>query len=103
MPSLESSGNSKFPTLIPASNYEHSSVAYIDLDLPPPSSDLSDPFSPKALANSQRSRGSVNGGRISGESNSGTAYKKIDFVRTEAFNRTRHIVEEKYNKDQEQS
>lgn len=86
LPSVESSG--KFPTMIPASNYEHSSVAYIDLDLPPPKSgsiSSQDDFRDRA--------------RTETANDASTAYKKIDFMKTKAFNDTRQTVEQKY-KDQ---
>ena len=104
MPPLEStSSNGKFRTMIPADNFEHPSIAYIDLDLPPSSDPqegsygmMLDPFSPDSLPRRSRRKDSCDGGR----GDSGTAYKKIDFVKTEAFNRTRHNVEEKYSKEQ---
>lgn len=85
--------------MIPADVYEHSSIAYIDLDLPKGSSltstpndvtakRLKDPFSPDSVDSCLES------------SNSGTAYKRIDFTKTNALSETRNKVEEKYNKEQ---
>ena len=35
MPSLNSTEGGKYPTMIPAGHFEHPSISYIDLDLPP--------------------------------------------------------------------
>ncbi len=91
MPSVESSG--RFPTLIPAGEFEHPSLAYIDLDLPDPSSSRSRSRSATAAFPGAPSSDVVK------SSSSSTAYKSIDFLKTEAFNRTRHKVEEKYKKE----
>jgi len=70
------------PILIPASTYEQSSVAYIDLDLPAPSHV---PPTPSVASSSALA-----------DEDACTAYKKIDEVRTKAFNKTRNKVEERY-------
>ncbi len=82
MPSVESAGG-HLPTMIPAKKYEQAaSIAYIDLDLPPPASDDSSKISNvKSSAASEQ-------------------YHSIDFNRTEAFNKTRHKAEEKYKKNE---
>ena len=117
MPSLS---NSQYPPImIPADSHDRPSIAYIDLDLPPPAtprpSDLSaengvlassSASSRGRLASSASSSAaaashmSPAGGGAPNNNSSSTAYKSIDFVRTEAFNRMRHTVEEKYNQNQ---
>ena len=79
--------------MIPANNYEHSSISYIDLDLPPPKSET--------LSSSSEDRGLDFRSRPEADAEDpGTAYKKIDFVKTQAFNTTRQTVEEKYKTKQ---
>ena len=39
MPSLNSTEGGKYPTMIPAGHFEHPSISYIDLDLPPANAD----------------------------------------------------------------
>lgn len=104
MPSVESSG--KFPTLIPAGQFEHPSLAYIDLDLPKTAAaDRGTPLTqPRTRTVPRTATSALAPGAtlptVSPSANSSsTAYKSIDFVRTEAFNRTRHKVEEKYKKE----
>ena len=106
LPSLESSGAVK-PPMIPASNFEHPALHYIDIDLPASS------ISPASAQHQHHVRNKFDFGMTSPPTGSGpppgstaaqeasTAYKKIDFVKTEAFNRTRNKVLEKYNKEQE--
>ena len=117
MPSFESQGNTKHPMMIPAGTFEDGSVSYIDLDLPPPSEGLMDSPNPHIGHNFVDSSSvsnagsSINGRKMSSNSAvttlsdtagnpNHTAYKKIDFVKTEAFNRTRNTVEQKYNQEQ---
>ena len=99
MPSVESSG--KFPTLIPAGQFEHPSLAYIDLDLPDPQGSVATSAG-GAVRSRSRSQGTAAATSATAKpssSSSSSAYKSIDFVKTEAFNRTRHKVEEKYKKE----
>jgi len=81
MPSLQQSTGGKWdPLMIPAHDMRDQAVQYLDLDLP-----MIDPsFSETGVQV-----------RNSDES---TVYKTVDFIKTEAFNRTRQKVEEyKYN------
>ena len=100
LPPLEST-DSKCPTMIPADVYQHSSIAYIDLDLPRGGSltstpndvtanqRLNDPFSPDSVDSCLESSSAEK-----------TLYKEIDFAKTKALSETRNKFEEKYNKQQ---
>jgi len=82
MPSLQQSTGGKWdPLMIPAHDMRDQAVQYLDLDLP-----ITD-----------TSIGEVE--RIQNRNNDvSTVYKTVDFLKTEAFNRTRQKVEEyKYN------
>ncbi|TRY73617.1 hypothetical protein TCAL_05829 [Tigriopus californicus] len=108
LPSFESQasyGGQKL-TMIPAEQYERSPVAYIDLDLPSTDETDSSRLHGDSVSMSGMSRSGfspqfpMSGDPLQSSSNS-TAYKSIDFMKTEAFNRTRHIREEKYALEQE--
>ncbi len=73
-------GGSSAPLMIPASNFEHPTVAYIDLDLP--RSGDSDPVLPVVPAD-----------------HSSTIYKTIDIEKTDAFNRTKRDRENQRHKN----
>ena len=74
------------PILIPASELQNNAVQYLDLDLPVTDTSFND-----TGALSDRSLSRMRGAEE-------TVYKTVDFVKTEAFNRTRQKVEEyKYN------
>jgi len=82
MPSLQQSTGGKWdPLMIPAQDMRDQAVQYLDLDLPV----------------TDTSMGEVE--RIQSRNNDvSTVYKTVDFLKTEAFNRTRQKVEEyKYN------
>merc|ERR1719232_199391 len=81
------------PIMIPASELHENAVEYLDLDLPPTDSSLVDvPGGGSNLIDRQHN--------LAKEKE--TVYKTVDFVKTEAFNRTRQKVEEyKYNIRQE--
>jgi hypothetical protein len=96
MPSLNSTEGGKYPTMIPAQSFEHpESISYIDLDLPPSMDPGGFIGGGDANDNTSLSAGAL---RINGNKET-SAYKRIDFVKTEAFNRTRHNRVEKYNKE----
>lgn len=105
MPSL---ANSQYPPImIPADSIDRPSIAYIDLDLPPPTTPRPSNDIAADLGQENQTRGRLASSASSNvmshtstTNNSSTAYKSIDFVRTEAFNRMRHTVEEKYNQNQ---
>lgn len=80
MPSLQQSTGGKWdPLMIPAIDVLEQQVQYLDLDLP----------------GSQTVERKVD--KV-GEVVPATVYKTVDFIKTEAFNRTRQKVEEyKYN------
>lgn len=110
LPSFESQasfGGQKL-TMIPAEQYERSPVAYIDLDLPATDETDSSRVHGDSVSISGMSRSGfspqfpLSGSDPSQSGSSTTAYKNIDFLKTEAFNRTRHIREEKYALEQEQ-
>jgi len=70
--------------MIPAKNYEHPSLAYIDLDLPK-DDEVFTPPSRTATMNKKTSQNFAE---------SETIYKTVDFERTKAFNQTRKDREE---------
>ena len=91
MPSVDSVGG-QIPTMIPAEKFEQGeTIAYIDLDLPPPSKEDS-----KVPAAPRRQQRSLLGKLPSASSEQ---YHCIDFEKTEAFNKTRHKAEEKYKNE----
>ncbi len=100
MPSLNST-DSKYPTMIPAGHYEHQSISYIDLDLPPSREvgGVGGGAAGGADPNDNGVSAALAGVRINGNREASTAYKRIDFVKTEAFNRTRNNRRDKYNKE----
>ena len=49
MPSLNSTEGGKYPTMIPAGHFEHPSISYIDLDLPPANADNDNDVEESAL------------------------------------------------------
>jgi len=82
MPSLQQSTGGKWdPLMIPAHDMRDQAVQYLDLDLPITDTSIGDVE------------------RIQNRNNDvSTVYKTVDFLKTEAFNRTRQKVEEyKYN------
>jgi len=83
MPSLQQSTGGRWdPLMIPAQDMRDQAVQYLDLDLPITDTSLSEGVE-----------------RVQNRSNDvSTVYKTVDFIKTEAFNRTRQKVEEyKYN------
>eukprot|EP00092_Neocalanus_flemingeri_P038986 GFUD01042440.1.p1 GENE.GFUD01042440.1~~GFUD01042440.1.p1 ORF type:complete len:583 (+),score=143.25 GFUD01042440.1:110-1750(+) len=86
MPSLQQSTGGKWdPLMIPAHDMRDQAVQYLDLDLPIPDTSMG---------------GEVD--RVNRENDVSTVYKTVDFIKTEAFNRTRQKVEEyRYNKKQD--
>lgn len=107
MPSVTTTAGSKYPVMIPADSFEHPSIAYIDLDLPGTSKQQQQ--QPRTQGGADAVDG-VRGGSsssasghhkssVSSASSAATPYQKIDFVKTEAFRRMRHRVEEKYNQE----
>jgi len=82
MPSLQQSTGGKWdPLMIPAHDMRDQAVQYLDLDLP---------VTDTSLSEIERFPNRIN--------DSPTVYKTVDFIKTEAFNRTRQKVEEyKYN------
>jgi len=96
MPSLQTQNMSgKWdPIIIPASELRDNAVQYLDLDLPVTDSSFVEPGN-QVGSLSDRSGSMPKGPRVKGAE---TVYKTVDFVKTEAFNRTRQKVEEyKYN------
>ena len=91
MPSLNTCSTPGFhtkwdPILIPAKELTENAVQYLDLDLAPGDTSFSD----CPLTDRPSNRLRTGGGE--------TVYKTVDFIKTEAFNRTRQKVEEyKYN------
>jgi len=91
MPSLNTCSTPGFntkwdPILIPAKELTENAVQYLDLDLAPADGSFTD----CPLTDRSSSRLRTGGGE--------TVYKTVDFIKTEAFNRTRQKVEEyKYN------
>ena len=82
------------PIIIPASELRDNAVQYLDLDLPVTDSSFVEPGN-QVGSLSDRSGSMPKGPRVKGAE---TVYKTVDFVKTEAFNRTRQKVEEyKYN------
>jgi len=81
MPSLQQSTGGKWdPLMIPAHDMRDQAVQYLDLDLP-----IGEPSMEEVE-------------RINRNNDASTVYKTVDFLKTEAFNRTRQKVEEyKYN------
>ncbi|XP_023342833.1 uncharacterized protein LOC111712455 isoform X2 [Eurytemora carolleeae] len=85
MPSLQHSNNDgmwdpSHPIMIPAQDMHGHSVEYLDLDLPRGNQEPSDDA------------------KQTKHEDSSTVYKTVDFVKTEAFNRTKKNVEQKrYN------
>jgi len=71
--------------MIPADAMEHSSLAYIDLDLPKFSSD-------HGTTSSRRTRASTSN-HSSDSDSPNTIYKTIDVAKTDAFNRTKKDIE----------
>lgn len=91
MPSLNTCSTPGFntkwdPILIPAKELTENAVQYLDLDLAPGDTSFSD----LPMTDRSNTRLRTGGGE--------TVYKTVDFIKTEAFNRTRQKVEEyKYN------
>lgn len=86
MPSLQQSTGGKWdPLMIPAQDMRDQAVQYLDLDLPMTDTSLGE------------------GERKNRNNDVSTVYKTVDFLKTEAFNRTRQTVEKnKYNIKQDQ-
>ena len=70
--------------MIPAKEYEHPSLAYIDLDLPKDD----DVFNPPTGSSSRAAAIKAQ------QDESSTIYKTVDFEMTKAFNQIRKDVEE---------
>jgi len=83
MPSLQQSTGGRWdPLMIPAQDMRDQAVQYLDLDLP-----ITDTSLGEGVDRVQSRNNDVS-----------TVYKTVDFIKTEAFNRTRQKVEEyKYN------
>jgi hypothetical protein len=77
--------------MIPADAMEHSSVAYIDLDLPKLESD-------HVVTSSRHSHAPVSN-RSSDSDSPSTVYKTIDIAKTDAFNKTKKEFEYQRLKD----
>merc|ERR1712112_175080 len=94
MPSIQTqnmtSGGRWDPIIIPASELRDNAVQYLDLDLPVTDSSFVESVN-QVGSLSDRSGSMPKGPRVKGAE---TVYKTVDFVKTEAFNRTRQKVEE---------
>jgi len=83
MPSLQPSGQGSGkwdPIMIPAQDMIGQSIEYLDLDLPSADSKSPEPNETKKEVESPN-----------------TVYKTVDFVKTEAFNKTKKNQDQKYN------
>lgn len=96
MPSLQhcqGGGGRWDPLMIPAQEMLDSKIQYLDLDLPAANS-----LEEEAAAVLQQQQQHHPGGETSRDRDTATVYKTVDFIKTEAFNRTRINVEENRSK-----
>ena len=86
-PTIDRNGKTSM-IMIPAKNYEHPSLAYIDLDLPK-DDEVFTPPSRTATINKKTTQNGYNQAADAGSKNE-TIYKTVDFEMTKAFNQTRN-------------
>jgi len=76
--------------MIPAKNYEHPSLAYIDLDLPKDAEVFTPPSRTATINKSKTTQNGYNTHAEAAGSKNETIYKTVDFEMTKAFNQTRN-------------
>ena len=85
---MDRSGKQPPIIMIPAKNYEHPSLAYIDLDLPKDNDDVFAAANPTGAPSRQATL------KTQRNESSNIIYKEVDFEKTKAFNQTRKDAEE---------